>query len=337
MKNKVIDKSIVEGIVRSDNSEFVEKIDKRVNLILSNAVNDLSGQIAYINLDNSVLQPVNENLNGGITDNSKYVYFLGVDNTQLELNTLKSTTFWKDLKNKLIWAWQNRNYRRRRRALKKKAKQDKLEGEAFGYDFDPSKYNIYMLCEDLHTAIAKYAKETSVIYLEGDKIRIIGKDEFGPTTQIEIYPVIFDGEVFKYYAGRKKGFINVDIFARTDKINEKYKKVGENLINMIKVFNVLYYFANKAMPNQIFIESLLCYCPDELFKGDDVYTVFVKIINYLNMTSIKDVPSLCNPEKTIFQDELSESSGYGYERFMNQFVYLNEKESAAKKTKQNKK
>ena len=40
--------------------------------------------------------------------------------------------------------------------------------------------------------------------------------------------------------------------------------------------------------------------------------------------------AISNPDKTIFKDKLSASSGYGYERFINQFVYLNEKESKSK-------
>ncbi len=327
MSGKFIDKQLIEGIVRANNDEFVDKVDEKVNIVVSNAIDDLAQQIAYVSLGNVVLQPVNELLTGGFTDNSKFIYFLGVDNAQLELNTLKSTTFWKDLKNKLVYAWQNR-HRRKMRRRKKKKEVEFLDNQEYSYDFDPSRYNLYSLCEDLQTAIAKYSTETTIVYLEGDKIKIIGKDDYGPNTQIIIYPVIFNGEVFKYYAGRKKGFVEIDINDRVAQLNEKYNAVGENLTKIIKIFNVLYYFANKAMPNQVFIESLLYSCPNELFKGEDIYTVFVKIINYLNMTSIREVKSLTNPDKTIFTDKLSASSGLGYEKFINQFIYLNEKETA---------
>ena len=327
MKNRVIDKQLIEGIIRANNNEFVEKVNDKINYIVSNAVNDLSKQIAYVSLENVIFQPVNELLSGGFTDNSKFIYFLGVDSAQLELNTHKATTFWKDLKNKIVFAWKNRNTRRHRRRRKKQVIEQSAV-EQFAYEFDPSRYNIYSLCEDLQTAVAKFCDATTIVYLEGDRIRIVGKEDFGSNTQIIIYPVIFNGEMFKYYTGRKRGFLDIDIFARVDFLNDKYEKVGDNFFKIIKIFNVLYYFANKAMPNQIFIESLLYSCPDELFKGDDIYTVFVKVLNYLTMTSIKNIPSLTNPDKTIFTDKLSASSGLGYEKFINQFVYLNQKEKA---------
>ncbi len=335
MKGKVIEKQLIESIVRKKNNEFISKVGEKINIVVSNAIDQLSQQIAYVNLDNVIFQPVNELLSGAFTDNSKFVYFLGVDSAQLELNTLKSTTFWKDLKTRVINAWKFRNTKRARRKRLKKMKKEAEEAKLKPviYEFDPSKYNIYKLCEDLQNAIAEFCTETSIIYLERNRVRVVGKDDFGSNTQIIIYPVIFNGEVFKYYAGRSKGFVEVDIIGRAEKLTQKYEKVGESLVDMIKVFNVLYFFANKSMPNQIFIESILYSCPDELFKGDDAYTIFVKIINYLTMTSIKRVRSLTNPEKDIFTDPLSAASGLGYEKFINQFVYLNEKEEMQEKDK----
>lgn len=334
MSGKVIDKQLIESIVRKKNDEYIDKVSEKVNLIVSNAIDDLSHQISYINLDNVIFQPVNELLNGAFTDNSKFVYFLGIDSAQLELNTLKSTNFWKELKNTIIYAWQHRNTRRARRKEKKRKKKEAENSNlATVYDFDPSKYNIYKACEDLQTAIAKFSALTSIVYLENNRLRVVGKEDYGANTQIIIYPVIYNGENYKYYAGRRKGFVEVDINSRIEKLSAKFQKTGESLIDMIKVFNVLYFYANKTMPNQIFIESILCSCPDELFKGDDAYTIFVKIINYLTMTSIKNVKSLTNPNKTIFTDPLSASSGLGYEKFINQFVYLNEKEEMTEKDK----
>ncbi len=335
MKGKVIDKQLIESIVRKKNDEFIDKVNEKLNLIVSNAVDDLAQQIAYINLDNVILQPANELISGAFTDNSKFVYLMGIDSAQLELNTLKSTNFWKDLKNRILFAWQNRNTRRaKRKERKKKKKQEKeLAVNPVIYNFDPSKYNIYSLCEDLQTAIAKFSALTTVVYLEDTRIRLIGKDDYGSNTQIIIYPVIYNGEVYKYYAGRKKGFIEINIASRAETLNEKFNKCGENFVDMIKIFNVLYFYANKTTPNQIFIESILVSCPDDLFKGDDAYTIFVKIINYLTMTSVKNIKSINNPNKSIFTDPLSSSSSLGYEKFINQFVYLNEKEEMKEKDK----
>lgn len=335
MNRKVIDKNLIESIVRKDNDEFVDNVTEKLNNIVANAVNDLSRQIAYINVNNVFLQPVNELLTGGFTDNSKFVYFLGIDSAQLELNTLNSTNLWRNIKNTVKNAWFAGRKRRKKRKKKDKQQDDKVEI----YDFDPAKYNIYSLCEDLQTAIAKYSALTTIVYLEDTRIRIVGKDDYGSNTQIIIYPTIYNGQVYKYYLGKRKGFVEIDINQRIALLTQKIDRVGQNFVDMIKIFNVLYFYANKSTPNQIFIESLLYSCPDELFKGKSVYNQFVKIINYLTMSSIKEIPSLTNQNKTIFTDKTSSSSGIGYEKFINQFVYLDgnkENKKDDKKVKNNK-
>jgi len=310
-----ISKSLIESIIRNQNTQYIESTNEKVNSLLSYCVDELSKKTAFINLDNVILQPMNELITGAFTDNSSFVYFLGIDNAQLEINTLSATQFWKKFKERVIFAWQNRNSKKK----KKKKKKDKVEDKKKTTDFNPEKYNLYTLCEDLQNTLASNLCVTSIVYRENNRLRIVGKDDFGSSVQIIIYPVFTDGEIYKYFVDRKKGFIKINNDMRVTALESKVNSVGESFIDIIKVFNVLYYNANRVLPNQIFIESLLCNCPNELFS-DNVYESFIKVLNYLAMADVKNFKSIVNPDKDIFVDQLCGNSAYGYKKMINKLL-----------------
>lgn len=322
MRNNKLSKKIIEGIVRNDNSSFVNAIDKQVEELIIDAINDLSSKISYVSTKNVVLQPANELLSGAMTDNSRFVYFLGVDNVQIDLNTRKSTVFWKALKERVVYAWRTRGSRRRAEKRLKKAaeRQEKKEQE---FNFDPSKYNLFNLTEDLQKAVSNYLSKTTLIYLEGNVLQIVGKEDFGSNTQIIIYITLYDGEKFKYFLGKKEGYLKIDFQKRVNSLNEKIDKVGEVFVNMIKIYNVLYFDVNGVMPNQIFVESLFYNCPDELFDADDPYKTFVKIINYFTVKSSRNFKSIVS-EFNIFKDKLCGNSSFGHSKLLNNLNELSE-------------
>ena len=74
-----ITQELINSIVKQDHSKYLKNINKMVNKVLSLSVESLARKVSYINLKNVVLQPVNELLNNGFVDNSKCIYFLGID------------------------------------------------------------------------------------------------------------------------------------------------------------------------------------------------------------------------------------------------------------------
>ncbi len=306
-----INKSLIDGIFRRDNQEYLESTNDKVQGLLTLAIEDLSKRIAYISFDNTILEPMNELSNGGFTDNSKFTYFLGVDSSQLEINTLQRNEFWKRALDRVVFAWKNRNgpKKKRRRKKKNETEEPKIK------EIDPSKYTLSNLCEDLVNAMAEHLSMTSLVSLSDNMIKVIGKDDFGASVQINIYVVLFDGEQYKYFISRKKGFLKIDNQLRVAAFDNKIERVGDVLQDMIKVFNVLYYNINKTLPNQVFIESLLCGCPNELFSQDR-YKTFLKLINYLAMSDVSQIKSNLNPDKTIFTDSMCGNSAYGYKKFI---------------------
>ena len=316
MRRGELTRGLIESIIRNDNIEYVDAVDEKIKAIVSNAVEDLSKQISYVNLNNVILQPANELLNGAMTDNSKFVYFLAVDNAQIDLNTSRSSRFWKNFKNRIIYAWNNRKVKKKVSRRKRRKAEESFQQEKF--NFDPANYNIYNLAEDLQTALSKYMLPTTILYLNDNRLTIVGKEDFGSNTQIVLILVLYDGEKFKYFVNKKRGYISVDFTERIQSLNEKIDRVGGVFIEVLKIFNVLYYDVNNYTPNQIFMESVLYNCPDNLFEKNEAYKSFIKIINYLSMHSLKEFKSVENHKNTIFKDQLCGNTATGFARLLSQ-------------------
>ena len=308
-----ITKGMINSIANKDNSKYVDTINDKVNNLFANAIERLSSQISYISLDSSILQPINELLSGAMNDNSQFSYFLAIDNPQLELNTLNKTNFWNNFKNRLKFAWENRRKRK-----KKKKKKNEDPSKAVSFDFDPTKYSIYDLTKDLQDTLIQYLSETSIVYARDNKLQIVGKEDFGSNVVINIDIVTNNEMLFKYFNGKKK-FIEIDMQNRFDSLNQNIELKGENFVKMIRIFNLLYFNANKTFANQVFMESILNYCPKELFEGE-IYSCFIKIINYLSIKSLKEIKSVNNPNKTVLTDIVCGNNAYGYQKMLNSIM-----------------
>ncbi len=323
MSNVNISKDIINNIANQENKKFVKNINKLIMQLVNDSMQDLSNSISFISAKNVVLQPINELVSGAFIDASNFVYLLGIENIQLELNTAKKMSFLRNLKERFKYAWQNRKliYKRRKKHRKKSKKElEKIEEKK---EVDFNNYTIYSLAEDLQNSIVNYLSETSMVYLNGNLLQIIGKDDFGSNTKIFIYVVSYDGTNYKYYAGKKKGYININVNGRVDKLSSKMQTAGENFIKILKILNTLYYNTNGYMCNQIFMESILCSVPEDLFFGLDIYNVFVKIINYLSITSFKNIKSINNYDLTIFNDVVCGNCMLGFNKMMNKIITKN--------------
>ena len=311
-----VSKDMIINIAEQENKKYIKLTNQLVNNVLALAIEDLSQKISFISIKNAILQPANELVSGGFIDGSNFVYLLGIKNVQLELNTSRKLPFLQNLKERFKWAWANRQplfYRKRKRKKRKKDTDNSVQN----IKFDVNKYSIYNLAEDLQKAIANHISETSIISLNGNILKLIGKDDFGANTKIVVYVVSFDGVNYKFYAGKKRGYINLDINKRVDKLNQKISLVGENFIKILKIFNALYFNTNGTMCNQIFLESILCSCPDELYEGEDIYKAFVKLVNHISFNPLKEIKSINNDELSIYEDIVCGDCVVGFRKMLN--------------------
>jgi len=310
-----VTKQIIEKIAKKDNSEFVRNINDKVNEVMSLAIENLAKKVSYISIDNVVMQPINEVFNNAFVDGSNYVYLLGIENAQLEMNTVKKESFWKRLKKKLIFVWKNRKaYKKKKRKRKKKKEQE--ETKTKNKEINLATYTIFDLAEDLQNSICNYMSETSLIYLDRNCIQIVGKEDLGSNVKVYIYLVSTEDEIFKYFISSKKGYLNINLPNRYNFLGEKQSLVGDNFTKMLKIINSLYFNVNGYVPNQIFVESVLYSCPDELFEGEDIHKVYLKIINFLSLKTIRHIKSINEPTKTIHEDKVCGNCGIGFNKML---------------------
>lgn len=316
MAKITVSKHLILSIAKKDSKGFAKQMNEKINNLLAASIESLSSQVSYISLDTAVLQPVNELFNDSMVDNSEFVYVLGVENAQLDLNTMKKSRAWENFKTRIKNAWKNRKMFKRKKRRKRK-KQEEAE-TVLDVKFDPTKYNVYSLTEDLQGCLCNYLSPTTIVYQGNNKIEIIGKEDFGPNIKIVIYVVsLVEGE-FKYYTGRrKKPFVDLCIKERYAKIKAKRKAVGANYSKVLKVFNALYFNINGRMPNQLFIESVIDAVPNNLFEGEDFYKVFLKLVNYISIKTIRRIPSILNPNLTILEDKRCGDCGIGFNKVLN--------------------
>lgn len=308
---EVFDAKYIENIVSNDNIEFTEKLQEKVANLLSVAIEELSQRVPFISLENAILQPFNETFNGAFTPMSKYVYLLGINSPQLESNSLNRSFSFKKFRDRFIKAW----YDSKRKKSKRRKKKEEEESHKYN-EFDPTRYNLDNLRRDLQLAVAQNLSVTSIVYNSSDRLIIQGKDDFSSIAQIEIIPVIYDGEIFKYFISKRKGFMPVNIEERLLNFNIKNEMVGENFYKVLKIFNNLFKTITKESVNQIFVESLLYNIPNDLFVGDNIYNVVVNIINYLSMTDVSNFVSIENKKEKIFKTKLTGNSAAMFNRFM---------------------
>lgn len=313
MASKYINRELIEGILSEDVSDFIENLSDKVNGLVSLAMNDLASKNPYINFQTAVFQPINETFNSCYSPLSNLEYFVGIHSPQIERNCLDNSNWFNKLKDDFVIAWR----RTRKKKRKSKAEKNNPEGKVDFTKFDGNKYNLDSFKKDLQIGLINNLSETSLVYNLSDRLILQGRDDLGSVTKVILYPVLCDNGVFKYFINRRKGFLKIDINARTENFNAKYEKVGDNLFITLKILNVLYTNICKEHPNQIFMESLVCGIPDEIYLNEeDPYNLFIKVINYLKMSDASTIKSIENPAESIFRNVLTKDSLPGYLKFI---------------------
>ena len=84
-----VSKDLINNIAEQENKKFIKGTTKLISQILGESIKDLSEKVSFISVDKVILQPANELISGAFIDSSNFVYLLGVQNIQLEINTSK--------------------------------------------------------------------------------------------------------------------------------------------------------------------------------------------------------------------------------------------------------
>ena len=296
-----LNKDLIEGLRDSTNVEFVDNLNYATFALVNQALIDLSNKSSYIQPEKAYLTPVNEIYLHAMTSQSEYTYFLGIANTEIELNSLDKKHYFKNLWKRFV-----RAFKMSRKKKKKKRKDKEITPTV---SVTKEKYTIDELKNDFIYYLSNLISTSSIIYEYEDHISIIGKEEFGTNVKINIYITMYDEKngIFKMYNARKNRYYEVDLNERFKNLNEKINSC-ENFINVVKIYNSLYSKAYNKVPNQILIESLVFNCPDILFEHD-IYQTFLNVSNYIRMTDTDALRSICNNSKSVFKEKLIVDAG----------------------------
>lgn len=295
-----LNKDLIEGLRDSTNLEFVNNLNFTVFSLVDQALKDLSNKSSFIQPEKAYFMPVNEIYTGATTSQSAYTYFLGIANTEIELNSTDKKHFFKNFWKRIVRAW--------KMSKKKKKKRKKIEERTLTV-VTKEKYTIDDLRNDFVYYLSNLISTSSIIYEYEDHIMVVGKEDFGTNVKINIYITMYDEKngVFKMYNGRKNRYYDVDLNERFKNLANKVENC-ENFVNMIKIYNSIYSRAYSKVPNQILIESLVYNCPTILFERD-VYQTFLNVSNYIRMIDVDALRSICNNTKSIFKEKLIIDAG----------------------------
>ena len=295
-----LSKDLIEGLRDSTNLEFVNNLNFTVFSLVDQALKDLSNKSSFIQPEKAYFMPVNEIYTGATTSQSAYAYFLGIANTEIELNSTDKKHLFKNFWKRIVRAW--------KMSKKKKKKKKKIEERTLSV-VTKEKYTIDDLKNDFVFYLSNLISTSSIIYEYEDHIMVVGKEDFGTNVKINIYITMYDEKngVFKMYNGRKNRYYDVDLNERFKNLANKMESC-ENFVNMIKIYNSIYSRAYSKVPNQILIESLVYNCPAVLFEHD-VYQTFLNVSNYIRMIDVDALRSICDNTKSIFKEKLIIDAG----------------------------
>lgn len=298
---KLLDKSVIEEFCDVTDNTAYNIAYAKINGVIKDALNAIKQRNPYIK--NYKIFVANEAFSDTVCYASSLDLFILFDAVQIELNNNRKVKnkffnnikmFWREFKNNFILFSSKK---------KRKEKQiKKTEKQALILD----KYDVNMLYDDLIVQMLKRVFNKTYIGINRNKvIKIVGEEEFG--IEINIIPVFANKDkedTYKLYDLKSKNYIVIDFKDRFYNIESKNERTLEGFSTQVKIFNNLFWNVIKQKPNQIFIESLLYDCPDELFLINDVDTTF-NLVNYIKNSTMQTKKSICDNKTPLFNELLN--------------------------------
>lgn len=232
---------------------------------------------------------------------------------QIELNTnkLEKNKFKKYL-DRIKYVWKTR------KTKKNKTRKKKLNDSTLDLPKFQAKYNAINLKNDIINQLRYYFSKETILYNNSNKIYITSKNEIGCNLNIYICLKGFDNEYMLYDSNLNK-FININLRDRFKNINNKNESTNGRFLDMIRLFNTLFYNIKNYHCNQILIESVFYNIPDEIYLEEkDHYNLFIKCLNLLMVLfkNIENFTSVCDLSTKINDESLCNKEIFAFEKFL---------------------
>lgn len=293
----IFDKNTIESFANKVDDEVVETALSNLSFILTNAINDIRKRNPYISENFEILK-INEFYSGAILPNSSLDVMLVLNSPQLEFNTVKLIKKkFSTFVNRLKFSLKN---------SKKTKKRDKyIATSTENLNKEKTNYTIPIFEKDLLNAVANYITPMTIVSINNGVLQINGEDL---AFKVNIFPVINKFGSYNFYLYNKNKFLNIDYKNRFEILEYMQKNFGEKFINLIRIFNALYFNLYGNCANSLLIESLIFNLPDETYNKNTNYEMFVFAVNFLANSKISSLISITDFSKKIFQDKLCSAS-----------------------------
>ncbi len=311
----IVNKNIIQEFARDVDETSFSNAYSKIFETINKSLDVIKSRNPYIG-DYEIFV-ANEAFNKTAFVSSTLDIFIVLNAVQIELNSTKKKSnkfvsslkmFCKEFKNNLIL------FRSKKKKREKHFKQIEKKSAQL------NTYDVEMLYNDLLLQMSNFLYEKTQLEIINNKIHIVGNDEFG--IEINVYPVFSASEsCFKIYNIKTENSVLIDFKNRFLNFLKKDEITNGAFSQQIRVFNNLFWNFEKTNPNQIFIESLIYNCPNELFSYNS-YLTTVKIINFLKNSTMQNFVSMCDENVKLFNEILNTTN------FQNAYKFLNSIEIA---------
>ncbi len=318
MKSKkvIFDENLINSIACPINSEYMSVAYNYICDCLDTSFQKIIAKHPVIN--DFGFEIVNECKNYAEGENSTLDVFVKLQAPTLELNCYNlNKNFFKKLYKNFITAWHQTSKKKKKKSKKNKQKEENVQ--TFNV---VTNYNLLSLKNDLMIELSNFFSNESFLTILDNSIFIYSRDELG--VNINLYLVFgIEGE-YKLFNTTNYKLSFIDFGDRDKNFEKKHKQVGENYISILRIINEIYNKLYGNYPNQILIESLLFNIPNQIFVGDDIYNVFLNVINYIyfNLNNLYKYKSILDIEKIIIEDDLANIGISDFIKFVKQIINL---------------
>lgn len=314
MKNKnfIFNKEYIQNFAQPIDEKSIDNFTNNVCTIIAECAKSLKSKSTNI-LDYGILL-VGDNVSGSEMQNSESDIFLLINSPRLELSTINAVknpfkNFWK----KVQYAWIHRKDSKKKQNRRAKNKQKELEIKTKN-QIDSEKYNYNDFRIDFAKELSNYFTSTTMIYIKNYCIKIVGKDEL--MMPVNLYISLVNDSTLKLFNQDSYKFITINFNQRYINVGKKIDDTKKQFRNILRIFNALYYNIMNEKSNLILLESLIFNCPNNLFVENDVYQSFLNVVNFLSVTSIFQLKSICNENEKLINEKLCNTQISKYEKFL---------------------
>lgn len=307
----VFNKEYIESFAQPLDNSQLETFQSHICEILNDCTVQL--QKKSVNIAEFGILFVGDSVAGCEVQDSQMDIFLVIKSPKLEFSTVKIVNNWyKKFVKKLKYAWQHRKDNKKLSRRERRKRKKELEKQVQNPIID-EKYNIEDFIVDYQKELAGYFLPTTYIRKNNICLNIFGKEDL--IMPVNVYLTLNNNNNIKLFDAKRYKFITIDFKERYLNVGKKIDETNSLFRDILRIYNALYINIMEEKPNIVLLESMIFNCPNNLFT-DDIYQSFLNTANYLFVTSIFQLKSICDENVKLVNENLCKDDLSQMTRFL---------------------